>query len=197
MDASTPLVPQPKTWLRATILALLVVFALIGGSGPIATIVFCLVMAGLFGTFPRCRISSEQFEREWFVFFVPVRVERTCLADVTQIETDVEQKMGIQGGCLLSLFVGVQNVLMVWLLDWLIPWAGGDYKIWLRLLSRRRVLTYIRLERCSGGGWDGFTTRPSSTNCGGEACKRSHCSPLRGRRPAGVTACIQGTPPQN
>jgi hypothetical protein len=150
MDTSTPLVPQPKVWLRATILVFMTAFALIVGSRPVPMIGSCLLMAGLFSTFPRCRIGPKQFEKEWFVFFLPVRVTRINLADAIQIETDVEQRMGLSGGCLLSLFVGVQNVLMVWLLDWLIPWAGGDYKIWLRTKSGGRVLAW------QGNGDDNF-----------------------------------------
>ena len=34
------------------------------------------------------------------------------------------------------------NVLAIWLLDWLIPWAGGDYKLWLRTKSDQRVLAW-------------------------------------------------------
>jgi hypothetical protein len=76
------------------------------------------------------------------VAFVRVRPSRTPLAGLSQIETDVEQRMGAAGGCALTLLVGLENVLMVWLLDWLIPWAGGDYKLWLRTLSGGRVLAW-------------------------------------------------------
>jgi hypothetical protein len=141
-DDYTPLVPQPKVRLRATIVAVLVVLGLIGPSGLVAKLIFCLAMTALFGTFPRCRISRKSYEKEWFIGFVPVGVSHTLLADAKQIETDLEQRMGLTGGCLLSLFVGVQNVLMVWLLDWLIPWAGGDYKLWLRTRAGDRVLAW-------------------------------------------------------
>ncbi len=74
--------------------------------------------------------------------FVPLRPVRTPLADLKWIETDVEQRMGAASGCALAFVFGLQNLLMVWLLDWLIPWAGGDYKLWLRTLSGRRVLAW-------------------------------------------------------
>ncbi len=142
MDSVMSLVPQPKIGLRVTILITVIVFALIGRAGPIATLVFCLTMLGLFGTFPRCRISSEQFEKEWFVVFLPIHSTHTCMADIRWIETDVEKKMGIEGGCLVTMFFGLETLLMVWLLDWLIPWAGGDYKIMLRTLSGDRILAW-------------------------------------------------------
>ncbi len=142
MDDCTHLVPQPKIWLRIVILALLLFMALISTTSWPAKLFFCLSVAAIFGTFPRPRINSKFFEKEWFVVFVPVSVRRTPLADVVQIETDLEQRFGMAGGCFLSLIFGVWNVLMVWLLDWLIPWAGGDYKLWLRTASGRRVLAW-------------------------------------------------------
>ncbi|MCD4727002.1 MAG: hypothetical protein K8R46_05040, partial [Pirellulales bacterium] len=120
MDDCTHLVPQPKIWLRIVILALLLLMAFISTTSWPAKLFFCLSMAAIFGTFPRPRINSKFFEKEWFVVFVPVSVRRTPLVDVVQIETDLEQRFGMAGGCALSLFIGVWNVLMVWLLDWLI-----------------------------------------------------------------------------
>lgn len=142
MDASTPLVPQPQIWLRVTILAILATLVGMGDTLWYAKFAFCLAAAGFFGTFPRPCINATYFEKQWFVFFVPVYLHQTQLADVVQIETDVESHMGMAGGCVLSLVVGLQNAIMVWLLDWLIPWAGGDYKLWLRIGSDQRVLAW-------------------------------------------------------
>jgi hypothetical protein len=142
MDASTPLVPQPKVWLRVTILALLIALASIGTSPWFAKLAFCLAMFGFFGTFPRPRINAIFFETEWFAFFVPVYRRRTDLAEVVQIETDVQTRIGMDTGILLSMLIGLQSVLMLWLADWLIPWFGGDYKLLLRTKSDQRVLAW-------------------------------------------------------
>ncbi len=142
MHASTPLTPQPRIWLRAAILVLLVALACIGNSSWLAKGVFCLAMAGLLGTFPRPRVSAEWFEVEWFAAFVPVRVRRVALADAIQIETDLESRMGLDTGILLAFFIGLWNVLMIWLVDWLVPWFGGDYKIWLRTGRDQRMLAW-------------------------------------------------------
>ena len=139
---STPLVPQPKVWLRAAILILLITLACIGTSPWFAKFIFCLVMAGLMGTFPRPRINGEVFEKEWFAFFYPVRVSRTLLAEVTQIETDLEAGIGMETGLVLSPFIGLYNVMMIWLFDWLVPWFGGHYKLWLRTKSDQRILAW-------------------------------------------------------
>ncbi len=142
MDASTLLVPPPRIWLRATILAALTALIMMADRISFSCVAFCLTMTALLGTFPRARIGAKTFEKEWFVCFVPVGVTRTRLADVVQIETDLESRMGMVGGCLLGLVFGFMNVLFIWLLDWLIPWAGGDYKLWLRTESDQRVLAW-------------------------------------------------------
>ena len=142
MNASTALLPQPKIGLRAAIVAGLTILALIAPAPWHAKLGFCLVAAGLFGSFPRPRINADCFEKEWFAVFVPVRISRMPLADLRQIETGVEERMSAAGGCALMLLFGLENLVMVWLLDWLIPWAGGDYKLWLRTRSGDRVLAW-------------------------------------------------------
>jgi hypothetical protein len=32
--------------------------------------------------------------------------------------------------------------LLIRLMDWLVPWFGGDYKLWLRTVSDERVLAW-------------------------------------------------------
>ena len=142
MNATMPLVPQPKIWLRATILILLIALAWIGESSWCAKGIFALAMAGLLGTFPRLRIDTEYFQREWFVAFLPVYGRRIRLDKLVQIETDVETRLGAEVGVVLAVFVGAWNVLMIWLFDWVIPWLGGDYKLWLRTKSDRRILAW-------------------------------------------------------
>ena len=140
MNTSTPLLPRPKIWLRVTIVVLLVLLAWIGSSEWYAKLIFCTAMAGLFGTFPRTRVNITCFEKEWFVFFAPVRVSHVEVSDLVQIETDLEEKMGMAAGVLIWFFFGLFNLMMVWLFDWLIPWFSGDYKLWLRTKSDQRVL---------------------------------------------------------
>jgi hypothetical protein len=142
MAPSTPLVPQPKIWLRLVILALFVALAWIGTTPWQSKLGFCVMVAGFLGTFPRPRISAKYYEREWFAIFVPLGRSRTRLTDLTQIETDLEKSIGMAGGCLVTVVFGIQTLLMVWLLDWLLPWAGGSYKLWLRTKSGRRILAW-------------------------------------------------------
>jgi hypothetical protein len=140
MNTSTPLHPQPKIWLRVTLLILPVALAWIGTSEWYAKLTFCIAMAGLFGTFPRPRINITCFEKQWFVCFVPTGVSHTDLAEVVQIETDVEE--GFDRTSSFVLLVGFRDFLLFWFLNWFLPWAGGDYKLWLRTKSDRRVLVW-------------------------------------------------------
>lgn len=142
MKTSTPLLPRPKIWLRVTILVLLVALAWIGSSPWYAKLIFCVAMAGLVGTFPRHQINLTYFEKEWFVFFVPLRVSRTNVSNLVQIETDLEEKLGMTGSVLAGFFFGLFNLIMIWLSDWLVPWFSGDYKLWLRTKSDQRVLAW-------------------------------------------------------
>ena len=142
---SVPLAPQPRIWLRASILGLLAALVSIGHAPWSTCIGFCVMMAGFLGTFPRATINAEYFDKEWFAFFVPVGISRTRVAHVVRIETDLESRMGLFGGAILSWFIGLFNVLFIWALDWLIPWMGGDYKLWFRMHadhSERRVLVW-------------------------------------------------------
>lgn len=142
MNTSTPLLPRPKIWLRVTIFVLLVALAWIGSSAWYAKLIFCMAMAGLVGTFPRSRINITYFEKEWFVFFVPVGVMRLEIAELFQIETDLDSKIGASGGLFVLIFFGLMNLVAFWLFDWLMPWIGGDYKLWLRTKSDQRVLAW-------------------------------------------------------
>ena len=125
-----------------TFVVLLVALAWIGSSAWCAKLIFCLAMVGFFGTFPRPRINITCFVKEWFVFFVPVGATSTNLADIVQIETDLDEKIGMTGGILIFFFFGLFDLIMIWLFDWLIPWFGGDYKLWLRTKSDQRVLVW-------------------------------------------------------
>jgi len=100
MDTSTPLVPESRIGLRVAILVFSIAFALIGTTPWHSKLGFCLTMAGILGTFPRPRISTTCFEKQWFVIFVPVYLQRTQLTDVIQIEISTEERW--LSGCVLA-----------------------------------------------------------------------------------------------
>ena len=150
MNSGMPLVPQPKIWLRATILVLLIAFAWMDRVRGFARM--CLRFdddRALRLVSPPCGSVQSTTNRNGLSRFIPVHGRRMRLDKMVQIETDVETKMGMGTGLGIGIFVGVWDVLIIWLFDWiapwLVPWFGGDYKIWLRTSP-------------TGGSWPGKET---------------------------------------
>jgi hypothetical protein len=142
MDENTYLIPEPRVWLRVTLLILLVIFGWIGPSAWYAKCIFSLVLVPLFGTYPHTRINARFLEREWFAAFVPVYIQRVRLTEITRIETDLDSGLGFVGGCVIFVVLGPFAFPFFWGMDWLVPWLGGDYKLWLRTLSDNRILVW-------------------------------------------------------
>jgi hypothetical protein len=132
----TPLVPRRRIAPRLGILVALVLFLLLGAPSALNLVSFTLVTALVLGTFPRAYVSRTQFTKQILVMFVPVRVTRYPLKDFEAIETDIEQRMPIETGFLF----GFGNLFWAWALDHVFPWCGGDYKLWLRTFSGKRIL---------------------------------------------------------
>lgn len=132
----TPLLPHRRVWPRLAVLIGLVAFMAIGSPTLLNLLGFTLFMTAALGTFPRHYVSREEFVRELCVVFVPVHVARYSLKSFEEIETDIEERVPAIAG----VFIGVINLLWVWALDHLFPWVGGDFKIWLRTFSGKRVL---------------------------------------------------------
>ena len=130
------LVPRRRLGPRLAVLAALILFILLGSPSALNLLGFALAAALVLGTFPRAYVSQAEFETELLVMFIPVRATRHCLKDFEAIETDVEQRVSAWAGFLF----GFGNLLWVWALDHVFPWAGGNFKIWLRTLSGSRIL---------------------------------------------------------
>jgi hypothetical protein len=142
MDDFSPLVPRPKLWLRLTLATAMLALMLISTGPPSVKLIAAVSMIGVLGTYPAMRINPRCFEKHWRVAFIPIGTTREPLDQFVHVETDLEQRFGLGAGCALALLVGVWNVVMVRVLDWLLPWAGGDYKLWLRTGGNRRVLAW-------------------------------------------------------
>jgi hypothetical protein len=130
--------PVRSWWLR-----FIIVLAIAGivSFGPIAwpkKAMFCAGMAFLFGTFPWTRINRARLERVSFVMFMPILVKRWSLDRFTHIETGLEDRSDLETYGWLF-----RGGWLTWrLLDFLLPWMGGDYKLWLRASSGKRVLAW-------------------------------------------------------
>ena len=95
-------------------------------------------MALLLGTFPKRRVTQRQLEREMIVMFKRAGVKRWPFRRFEAIETDIESRLPIWS----AIFLGPLNWIMVRLLDYVVPWFGGTYKIWLRDWDRERTIAW-------------------------------------------------------
>ena len=112
-----------------------------GGKGLVV-----VMNALVFGTFMTSRVEGERFHRRMTVCFVPLRERRWKVGKFVQVETEVEPRAGIWTFALLG-----GSTWLVWrICDFLFPWAGGEYKLWLRPPRGERVLAW------QGNGEDRF-----------------------------------------
>ena len=133
-------VPVRNLRRRAIICVALCIFALIGTSGPGPKVAFCLSMALLLGSFPQAYLRSGVFHWELFVLFFRVRKKRWKLERFVQIETGREDQ---PFDSMANVFKLGELLNRLWgLIDACVPWLGGDYKIWLRAASGKRVLAW-------------------------------------------------------
>lgn len=137
----TYLVPNRRMTPRLIVLAGLVALFFIANAWY-HTLLFGLVMASWLGTYPRVSLNHQMVQREFLVMFVSAHVRRWSWRKFVCIETGLEPRFGVGLGCLMAAMVGIWNVILAKTLDWLVPWFGGDYKIWVQDLSERRVLVW-------------------------------------------------------
>ena len=135
----TVLRPVRRWWLRLAVVAGLAAFAALGPTAAwYKKALFSVAMAAWIGTFPVARICGDRFERALFVCFVPLRTKRWPLDRFTQIETDTAELPGVE----TAVFVGTQWWLIWALCELMFPVLGGQYKLWLRAASGKRVLAW-------------------------------------------------------
>lgn len=138
-DEKSPTVLSPDRRVAPRVLAIgfLVAFALIGRAGVLPTIFFCASVAMLLSSFPRYVIDRRELQREFVLLFYPVHIKRWPLRQFEAIETDLEFQLPFW----TVIFFG-WNWLIVRFLDFIVPWMGGSYIIWLRTFDRDRILAW-------------------------------------------------------
>ncbi len=135
-DEGVFLTPLRRRRPRLIVFALLVAFIMIGRPPWYQQVGFALSMAVLLGTYPLVEIRRKYIERSMIVLFYPAHTQRFPLRDFVSIETDLEKRIADSVGCLI-LFVWVFRPF-----DYLMPWVGGDFKLWLRSLDDDRLLVW-------------------------------------------------------
>jgi hypothetical protein len=138
LDTRSRLSPVRRWWLRLLLVLVLAACALAAVHAPwYKRTFFVLGVALWLGTFPQGVVSAGQFERSMVVLFVPLRSRRWSLDRFRQIETDLESLDPET-----AFWIGGGWWLVWWLCDRMVPWLGGEYKLWLRAASGARVLAW-------------------------------------------------------
>ena len=125
---------------RAIVVAGLCLLALIGTTGWRMKAAFCVSMALWIGSFRQARVLEGHFCRELYVMFVRVQAKKWKLERFVGIETSLEE----------SPFDNLAQISRIgelfnkaWrFIDSCVPWFGGEYKLWLRAASGKRVLVW-------------------------------------------------------
>lgn len=138
LSDSIPLRPVRRWWLRFLIFLVPASMALFSGAALHKKVIFAASMAAWVGSYPLARIRGEHFERVMFIMFMPARTKRWLLDRFVGIQPESVPE---------DEFAGVWWIFGNWwilwqVLDWMILWIGGSYKLWLRAGSGKRVLAW-------------------------------------------------------
>jgi hypothetical protein len=125
---------------RAIIWAALCIFALIGSADWLPKFAFCLSMGLLLGSFPQASLGGGAFHREFFVLFLRAQKKKWKLERFVQIEIASEDR---PFDSFANVFKSGEIMNRIWgMFDACAPWLGGDYKLYLRSASGKRVLAW-------------------------------------------------------
>ncbi len=135
---SAPLQPVRRWWLRLVVFVLIAAIPLFSVRAEwYKRLIFAASMAIWIGSFPVARLRGDRFERGMFIMFLPLRVKSWSLDRFTGILPESEPRDEFAFAWFFF------NWWIIWtVLDWMIPWSGGAYKLWLRAGSGKRVLAW-------------------------------------------------------
>lgn len=132
------LVPIPRVSLRWILFAVLALFALFSNTPWLMKPLALIVPAFITGTYRESRIRNGRFQTRMVYFFVPGRRRSWKLERFVAVETELEQ----HAGCLTILFFGPFFWFLTYVVDWLLPWLGGDFILWLHTAKGKRILAW-------------------------------------------------------
>lgn len=140
----TILNPKPRWALRRLIAALSCAGILLSAApGPVRLGLAVLVIF-LAGTGVEIEVSDREIRRSHVWMFCYTRKRRWLNTDLREIEAEWDEDSGVGEALLLGLY----GWCVAPLLEWLCPWSGGSYRLWMRTHSgKRRLLWQGRRER--------------------------------------------------
>jgi hypothetical protein len=130
--------PYPRIHLRLGILAVFMLPLLLSTVSLLAKAFAFVFWTLLIGSYRQAFLREDRFEQHYFIGFVPLKVYKWRLKKLEALGLDTEEPVG----CLWIIVLGVAMVLTFRVFDWLFPWVGGRYRIWLLTQSEKRILAW-------------------------------------------------------
>ncbi len=143
-DQIVTLRPRPLLWLRKLLVCGWSGYLLISPWSSAVRLDYCLFSVLFLGTFRTITVSNRQIIWNYRIAFVPFYSSQLGLKDQTSIVTGWEERSGLGEALLLGLW----GACVAPLADWLCPWRGGPYRLWVKNTQGNRTLVWRgRVER--------------------------------------------------
>ncbi|MDB5336253.1 MAG: hypothetical protein JWN70_1872 [Planctomycetaceae bacterium] len=143
-DQIVTLRPRPLLWLRKVLACGWSGYLLISPWSSSVRLDCCLLGLIVLGTFRTITVSNQQITWKYRFGFLPFYTSQLNLKDQTSIVTGWEERSGLGEALLLGLW----GACVAPLADWLCPWRGGPYRLWVKSTQGVRTLIWRgRVER--------------------------------------------------
>ncbi len=143
-DQAVTLRPRPLLWLRKTLTCGWCGYLILTPWSPSFKLDCCLVGLVILGTFRQTTVSASQITWQYRFGFMPFYSRTLRLQNQTCILTGWEERSGLGE----ALLLGMWAMCIAPLADWLCPWPGGSYRLWVKNSEGKRVLVWRgRVER--------------------------------------------------
>ena len=139
-EEGTFLAPLRNRKRRGIIFILLVLFIMIGQAPIHQQLFFDITVGLLIGSYPLVEVKRKTIEQTLIIFFMPVHRKVWRMRDFVSVETGVEPRIADTIGCLVLLFFWYWFLFR--LFDHLVPWLGGNYKLFLRQYDDEKLLIW-------------------------------------------------------
>lgn len=130
------LVPERNGLVRLFVWIGFTLFLSVGNAPLAGKFMSCLLFGLTIGFFSWTVIDAQRITRGWSLFIWPLYSQNWKLSRFASIDTGSEDDDAIQDptGWLTFLLFGFSSVLWP-IFGWLLPWAGGPYRLALRRLG--------------------------------------------------------------
>jgi hypothetical protein len=130
--------PLPRPKLRLVLLAVFMLPPLISTVSWQTKARILVFWTLLFGSYRLAWLREDRFEQQLVIGFVPLKVQKFRLKRIEAIGVDTEEPVGF----LWVLIIGLGMLITFWVFDWLFPWMGGRYRVWLLTRTEKRILAW-------------------------------------------------------